>query len=98
MTFIKKMDTRFFVVLTAVLGFIFALTLLLSYGPAVATALGISTEAATRVVNVIQAYQTAAAIVSIVGALTGVGTITSGIVSAVLYMLKKKAKGQVALW
>ncbi|MCD2256886.1 uberolysin/carnocyclin family circular bacteriocin [Agrilactobacillus fermenti] len=92
------MDTRFFVVLTAILGFIFALTLLLSYGPAVATTLGISTETATRVVNIIQAYQTAVAVVSIVAALTGVGAISSGIVSVVPYMLKKKAKGQVALW
>lgn len=72
--------------------------LFISTTPYIAGALGLSTGTATQVVSLISAYQTAAAIVSIVGALTGVGGITSGIVATVLFLLKKQGKAKAALW
>ncbi|MEC1966740.1 uberolysin/carnocyclin family circular bacteriocin [Bacillus cereus] len=71
---------------------------MLSSAPHIAGTLGISTATATQVVSLIDKYQTATAIVSIVGAMTGVGGITSGIVATVLFLLKKKGKAKAAAW
>ncbi|MDP7981440.1 uberolysin/carnocyclin family circular bacteriocin [Bacillus sp. WLY-B-L8] len=72
--------------------------LMLSSAPHIAGTLGVSTGTANQVVTLIDQYQTATAIVSIVGAITGVGGITAGIVSTVLFLLKKKGKAKAAAW
>ncbi|HEX1157265.1 uberolysin/carnocyclin family circular bacteriocin, partial [Streptococcus pneumoniae] len=46
----------------------------------------------------ISAYSTVTAVISIVGAITGVGSIGSGIAATVLYILKKKGAAKAALW
>ncbi|MDR2660731.1 MAG: uberolysin/carnocyclin family circular bacteriocin [Lactobacillaceae bacterium] len=97
LTFKNKRISYFFGT-SFVLAIVFLSSILLQNNIQVAGALGISLTSATKVINLIQAYQTLAAVVTVVGALSGIGSVTSGIVATVLYLLKKEAKAKVALW
>jgi circularin A/uberolysin family circular bacteriocin len=66
--------------------------------PMLAGSLGISTASANQVVNLISAYGTASFVISMIGAVTGVGSIGSGILATVLYLIKKRGKAKAALW
>lgn len=82
-------------------GLFFSVSLTMFYlvhSPMVAGALGISTESANKVVNLISAYGTASFVISMIGAATGVGSIGSGVVATVLFLIKKKGKAKAALW
>ncbi|HEW9368711.1 TPA: uberolysin/carnocyclin family circular bacteriocin [Streptococcus pneumoniae] len=87
-----------FLIVSAMLAVISWLSLGVVSFPMLAGTLGISTKAAATVVNLISAYSTVTAVISIVGAITGVGFIGSGIAATVLYILKKKGAAKAALW
>ena len=80
-----------FLIVSVMLAVISWLSLGVVSFPMLAGTLGISTGSAATVVNLISAYSTVTAVISIVGAITGVGSIGSGIAATVLYMLKKKS-------
>lgn len=64
--------------------------------PQLASTLGISTGAATAVVNFLNAYSSITFVITIVGVITGVGSMGSGIAATVLYLLKKYGKAKAA--
>ena len=86
-----------FLIVSAMLAVISWLSLGVVSFPMLAGTLEISTGSAATVVNLISAYSTVTAVISIVGAITGVGSIGSGIAATVLYMLKKKSAAKAAL-
>lgn len=90
-------NLKSFSVLTASVAIIcLSLVALIYASPLVAAQLGLSTGQAAIVVNLIDKYQTATAVVAIVGALSGVGSISSALVASALYLLKKKGKAKAA--
>ena len=66
--------------------------------PNLAGALGISTSAASTAVNLLSAYSTLSAAMAIIGAITGVGAVGSGVAATVLYLIKQRGKAAAALW
>ena len=89
-------DIKFYSTLTVSLFILTALMLTISSAPFIASQFGLSTGAATALVNFLSAYQTVATVASIVGVFTGVGTIGSATASTILYLLKKKGKAKAA--
>ena len=77
-----------FLIVSVMLAVISWLSLGVVSFPMLAGTLGISTGSAATVVNLISAYSTVTAVISIV----------SGIAATVLYMLKKKSAAKAALW
>jgi circularin A/uberolysin family circular bacteriocin len=89
---------RKLLILTGLLFFGSITMLYLVHLPMLAGSLGISTASASQVVNLISAYGTASFVISMIGAATGVGSIGSGVLATVLYIIKKKGKAKAALW
>jgi circularin A/uberolysin family circular bacteriocin len=95
---IKQRNFKQYALFSAILMLISLGMFMVSSTPYIAGTLGLNTAAANQVVSLINKYQTATAIVSIVGAISGVGSITSGMVATVLFLLKKKGKAKAAAW
>lgn len=83
---------------SVVLGAVCWLSQGLIHLPNLAGALGVSTANANLVVNLISAYSTITTVISIIGAITGVGAIGSSIAASLLYIMKQKGKAKAALW
>lgn len=64
--------------------------------PQLASTLGISTGSAAAVVKFLNAYSSITFVLTIIGIVTGVGSVGSGIAATVLYLLKKKGKAKAA--
>lgn len=64
----------------------------------IAKALGISTASALTVVKLLDAYQNVALVIAIVGAITGVGSISAGILAAALRILKRYGQYEAAMF
>lgn len=64
--------------------------------PQLASTLGISTGSAATVVKFLSIYSSITFVITIIGIITGVGSIGSGIAATVLYLLKKKGKAKAA--
>ena len=58
---------------------------------------GIRPSAASTAVNLLSAYSTLSAAMAIIGAITGVGAVGSGIAATVLYLIKQRGKAAAAL-
>lgn len=63
-----------------------------------ASMLGISSAAAMKVINIINAASTVATIASLVGTVVGAGLISAGIVAAAKAMIKKYGASYAAAW
>lgn len=63
-----------------------------------ASMLGVSTTAANKVINIIDAGSTIATIISIATSVVGAGLITAGIVATAKKMIKKYGKKYAAAW
>lgn len=95
----KKIEIHTKLLLTsAVLFFIAWLCLGIINLPQLAGALGLTAASSEIVVNLIGAYSTVTTVISIIGVVTGVGSIGSGIAATVLFLIKKKGKAEAALW
>ncbi len=67
-------------------------------GIELATMLGISKAAATKVINIIDTVSTVATIISLVAAIIGDGAISAALVAAAKKMIKKYGKAYAAAW
>jgi circularin A/uberolysin family circular bacteriocin len=67
-------------------------------GVNLATMLGITTKAASKIINVIDAVSTVAMIISLVTAIVGAGVVTEVIVATAKKMVKKYGKKYAAAW
>lgn len=67
-------------------------------GMGLSTMLGISSAAAVKVINIIDAVSTVATIISLVAAIVGAGAISAAIVAAAKKMIKKYGKAYAAAW
>lgn len=67
-------------------------------GMGLSTMLGISSAAAVKIINIIDAVSTVATIISLVAAIVGAGAISAAIVAAAKKMIKKYGKAYAAAW
>lgn len=63
-----------------------------------ASTLGISSAAATKAINIIDAASTVVSIISLIGIVTGAGAISYAIVATAKTMIKKYGKKYAAAW
>ncbi|WP_208559913.1 uberolysin/carnocyclin family circular bacteriocin [Marinilactibacillus kalidii] len=89
----KKIEIHTKLLLTSVILFFIAwLCLGITNLPQLAGALGLSTASSEIVLNLVGPYTT---VVTIIGVVTGIGSLGSGIAATVLFIIKKKGNFKV---
>ncbi|HDH4185525.1 TPA: uberolysin/carnocyclin family circular bacteriocin [Staphylococcus aureus] len=95
-TLVKRRNTLIFSLLVTIS--IAALLFLTLTTPELTSTLGVSTFAAKRAIDIIAAAGNVAAIVGLVGAVTGAGIIGAGILFTAKKLIKHYGKGYAAAW
>lgn len=67
-------------------------------GMGLASMLGISTVAATKIINIIDTFSTVAMIISLIGAIVGAGAVSAALVATAKKMIKKYGKKFATMW
>lgn len=67
-------------------------------GMGLVSMLGISTAAATKVINIIDAFSTVTLIISLIGVIVGAGAVSAALVATAKGMIKKYGKKYATLW
>ncbi|BBU38508.1 uberolysin/carnocyclin family circular bacteriocin [Aeribacillus composti] len=93
---VETKNGKSFAILSLTLLAISMVALAIGNAPFLAGQLGISTASAWAVVDLLDKYQSVTFVISIIGAITGVGSISSALLASVLYILKKKGKAKAA--
>lgn len=94
---VNKIDVSHKLVFASVvLAAFFGLAVIAS--PQLAGTLGISAASSKVVIDLINAYSTVTFVITVIGIITGVGSVGSGVAATVLYLIKKKGKAKAAAW
>ncbi|RZI52302.1 circular bacteriocin, circularin A/uberolysin family [Aeribacillus pallidus] len=93
---VETKNGKSFAILSLTLLAISMVALAIGNVPFLSGQLGISTASAWAVVDLLDKYQSVTFVISIIGAITGVGSISSALLASVLYILKKKGKAKAA--
>ncbi len=67
-------------------------------GMGLASMLGITTAAATKVINIIDTFSTIALIISLIGVIVGAGAVSTALVATAKKMIKKYGKKYAIMW
>lgn len=93
---VEKGSAKSYALLSAALLAVTLLTLTIGGMPLIAAQLGLSTTTSIAIVNLLSVGSSVAWVITVIGMVSGVGTIGSAFAATVLMLLKKKGKAKAA--